>query len=308
MARSLWENKTDWIKEQTKHVMTSDNKLVGGEPFALPIYALLTQMHNKKRRSFDGTYYYINLSKRVLRVPHSYRADRCSIVDNYYSVPNMYRMIETAVDDLGDDPSIAPLKAEMRKLRDRVAVIQGKYGDKDKYPYSDLDDQLSPISTAITKKYGLKDGTFSAPTRRYLRWIPPQKELGDEAAATMTLEFTCNVEKFIEGAKTNDPFFTEIVWAFGVSRDDTISKTPMELAIQRTPTNEEFEKLKAQFQTMVLETYGQFKSHYKDYNRKVNEFETDLTNIQTEYKRVYDTYCADAVKDILLVQDFDAII
>ena len=288
--------------------MTKDHKLVGGEPFGLPIYALLTQMHAKKRRSFDGTFYYINLSKRVLRVPHSYRADRCTIVDNYYSVPDMYRMIETAVADLGEDQIMAPLKQEMTVLRDKVDAMKKKFDNQKSYPHSDLSDQLNPITEKIAKKYNLEDGTFTAPSSTRIRWRPPDKLTGD---LTPTLDFTfrCKTDTFKELINNNAEFSPNIAWDFKIEKNDNHeTATPMEVVALSFPTHGEYFKLKEQFQNMAIETYNQYKTVHKDYNKKVQEFETTLLDIQAEYKRVYDTYCAEAVKEILLVQDFDAII
>lgn len=307
MSDSLWEEKEDWIRDQIKHVMTKENRLVGDEPFALPIYALLTQMHQKKRRSFDGTFYYINLSKRILRVPHSYRADRCSIVENYHNVPNMYRMIETAVLDL-DNATMAPLRQEMIVLRDKVEAMKNKFSDKDKYPHSDLDNQLEPITARICKKYNLEDSRFRAPSDTNLRWSPPDKDKS-QIAPDLEFSFHCDITTFRDKVEKDTSFAPVIEWDFKTERDDNEGQhTPLDVIAMNCPTNEEFAILKEQFQKMSIETYEQYKTVYKEYNRKVQEFETTLADVRNEYKRVYDTYCATAVKEILLVQDFDAII
>ena len=288
--------------------MTNENKFVGDEPFALPIYALLTQMHNKKRRSFDGTFFYINLSKRILRVPHSYRADRCSIVENYHSVPDMYRMIETAVLDLDSSPAMAPLRQEMIVLRDKVEAMKTTYGNKDKYPYSDLDNQLEPITTKIEKKYSLGENKFRAPSKSKLRWHPPVKDETDKVP-DLDFSFHCDITSFRAKVENDASFSPEIRWDVKTERDDNEGlKSPMEVIGLNCPTSEEYAVLKEQFQKMSIETYEQYKTVYKEYNRKVQEFETTLADIRNEYKRVYDTHCAAAVKEILLVQDFDAII
>lgn len=308
MAESLWEQKEDSTRDLTKEVMTSEHKFVGDKVYALPIYALLTQMHQKKRRSFDGTFYYINLSKRILRVPHSYRADRCSIVDGYRSVPDMYRMIETAVLDLGPEPSMAPLKQEMIVLRNKVEAMKKKFGNKDHYPYSELDNQLEPISKKIEKKYGLKDGSFRAPSERTLKWEPPEKEQTD-AMPDLELSLHCSIETFRKSVKADETFSPIISWDFKVEKDDNPGAlSPLELVGSNCPNMEEFTNLREQFRTMSIETYEQYRAVYKEYNKKVQEFETELADTLKEYKRVYDTYCAASVKEILLVQDFDAII
>jgi len=292
----------------TKEVMTNEHKFVGDKVYALPIYALLTQMHQKKRRSFDGTFYYINLSKRILRVPHSYRADRCSIADGYRSIPDMYRMIETAMLDLGSEPEMAPLKQEMIVLRDRVEAMKKKFSDKQRYPYSELDNQLDPIARKIENKYGLNVGSFRAPTERTLKWEPPEK---DKTKDMPELEFSlyCNIETFRKSAKADESFSPIISWDFRIEKNDNPGAlSPLELVGSNCPNMEEFTKLREQFRTMSIETYEQYRTVYKEYNKKVQEFETELADTLKEYKRVYDTYCAAAVNEILLVQDFDAII
>jgi len=308
MTESLWEQKEDSMSALTKEVMTNEHKFVGDKVYALPIYALLTQMHQKKRRSFDGTFYYINLSKRILRVPHSYRADRCSIADGYRSIPDMYRMIETAMLDLGSEPEMAPLKQEMIVLRDRVEAMKKKFSDKQRYPYSELDNQLDPIARKIENKYGLNVGSFRAPTERTLKWEPPEK---DKTKDMPELEFSlyCNIETFRKSAKADESFSPIISWDFRIEKNDNPGAlSPLELVGSNCPNMEEFTKLREQFRTMSIETYEQYRTVYKEYNKKVQEFETELADTLKEYKRVYDTYCAAAVNEILLVQDFDAII
>jgi hypothetical protein len=308
MSNSLWEEKEDTIADLTKKVMTGEHKFVGDEVYALPIYALLTQMHTKKRRSFDGTFYYINLSKRILRVPHTYRADRCSIVEGYHSVPDMYRMIETAVMDLGPEPAMAPLKQEMIVLRDRVETMKKTFSDEKRYPYSELDNQLDPIAKKIEKKYGLKDGSFRAPSERTLKWEPPEK---DQTKDMPDLEFSlhCSIETFRKSIKADETFSPIISWDFKVEKNDNPGAlSPLELVGSNCPNMEEFTNLREQFRTMSIETYEQYRAVYREYNKKVQEFETELADTLKEYKRVYDTYCAASVKEILLVQDFDAII
>jgi hypothetical protein len=220
----------------------------------------------------------------------------------------MYRMIETAVLDLGSEPEMAPLKQEMIVLRDRVEAMKKKFSDKQHYPYSELDNQLNPIAKKIEKKYGLNDGSFRAPTERTLKWEPPEK---DKTKDMPELEFSlhCSIETFRKSVKADEAFSPIISWDFRIEKDDNPGAlSPLELVGSNCPNMEEFINLREQFRTMSIEIYEQYRTVYKEYNKKVQEFETELADTLKEYKRVYDTYCAAAVNEILLVQDFDAII
>ena len=311
---TFWSEKQSSIRDQTREMKTPQGKLIGDMPYALPIYALLTKMRKKGRRTLDGAFYYLNISNNTIRVPSERRADRCDLSESHRGFPDMHRLLETAVKDLGHEPDIASLRNEMIALRDTVYAAKVKYSNVNEYLHVDMDTQLSPITRAIGKANNLPEmDSFYALSQTILKWqdnIKTQKDSDTLPVPSVSVKFECDIGTFKELIRDDvEGFIPKVIFDLDVERIDVPEiNTPMDVIKLGVPTDEVYQQKLALFRNMCTQTYIDFRTTNKIYNAKVKEFETDLENIRLEHKRIYDTYCAETIKDILLIQGFDSII